>query len=177
MDAGGNFGQTLDHPGHETGITENMKQSKITPTLFAALLALGLLAGCAPAPEPITITITGNDQMRFAPAEFTVRARQPVTIVFQNVGSMPKESMGHNIVILRQGVDKIEFANAGAVHVRNEFIDPKREGDVIASTRILGPGEEVEMSFTAPAGPGDYDYVCTFPGHTPAGMVGVMTVR
>jgi azurin len=181
MDAGGSFGDTLNHPRHQTGITEyNMKISNIT-TLFTAALALGLLAGCSPdtgpVGEPFTITITGDDRMRFDPTEFTVQARQPVTIVFQNIGVIPKESMGHNLVVLRLGVDKIEFANAGAVHVRNEYIDPARQDYIIAATRILGPGEQEEISFVAPAERGNYDYVCTFPGHTPAGMVGVMTVE
>lgn len=186
-------------PSTQNENSEDMKKSQII-SFVTAVLALGLLTGCPPAQEetvaprperetaerrpapepegePITITITGDDRMRFDPTEFTVQARQPVTIVFQNIGTMPKESMGHNVVVLHQGVDKIDFANAGARHVRNEYIDPEREGDVIASTIIIGPAEEVEVSFVAPAETGDYDYICSFPGHTQAGMVGVMTVE
>lgn len=174
---------------------------------MAAILSLGLLTGCPPAGqeeaapeaqeaaepkeqetapkeaeaepqgESVTVTITGNDSMRFDPVEFSVKPLQPVTIVFKNVGTMPKESMGHNVVVLQQGVNAMEFANAGARHVRNEYIDPEREGETIAYTPILGPGEEAEISFTAPAETGDYDYICSFPGHMQAGMVGVMTVE
>lgn len=177
-----------------------MKASQVT-TLIAAIFTLGLLTGCPPAPQetttpaegegesaqkreepepqgdPVTITITGNDAMRFDPTEFSVKARQPVTIVFKNVGTMPKEAMGHNFIVIEQGVDVIEFANAGASHVQNDYIDPEREDEVIASTPILGPGEEVEVSFTAPAETGDYDYLCSFLGHAQTGMVGVMTVE
>lgn len=180
--------------------SKTMHVSKIT-TLIATVAVLGLFTGCPageetqvsqsersesraepkegpePEGEPVTITITGNDTMKFDPTEFTVKARQPVTIVFQNVGTMPKESMGHNVVVLDQGVDKLEFATAGARHVRNEYIDPNRMNEVLAYTPIIGPKKEVEVSFTAPADTGDYDYICTFPGHAAAGMVGVMSVE
>jgi len=47
---------------------------------------------------------------------------------------------------------------------------------VIASTKMLGPGETATVTFTAPA-PGVYDYICTFPGHALAGMRGTLTVK
>lgn len=127
--------------------------------------------------EPFSITITGNDQMQFDPTEFTVDAQQPVTIVFRNIGNLPKEAMGHNLVVLVEGIDPVEFAISGAGHANNEYIDPEREDEMIAYTPILGPGEEFEVTFTAPAEPGEYEFVCTFPGHAQAGMVGVMTVE
>ncbi len=37
------------------------------------------------------------------------------------------------------------------------------------------PGEEHEITLTAPAG--TYDYICDIPGHKEAGMVGVLTVE
>ena len=36
--------------------------------------------------------------------------------------------------------------------------------DVIASSRLLNPGETGEIQFAAPAA-GTYQFVCTFPGH------------
>lgn len=127
--------------------------------------------------EEVTITITGNDMMKFDIEAFSVKARQPVKIIFKNVGTMPKQSMGHNLVVLKQGVDPIAFANAGMNRASNEHIDPAREDETIAHTKILGPGEEETITFTAPAETGNYDYICSFPGHTAAGMVGVMTVE
>ena len=49
------------------------------------------------------------------------------------------------------------------------------KGDVIAATKLLGPAESETISFTAPE-PGDYEYVCTFPGHF-AMMRGIMNVK
>lgn len=181
-----------------------MKSSRIT-ILITTILSLGLFTGCpsapeetttttpssegqtpdqsaAPAPAPeegetATITLTGNDSMRFDKTEFSVKAGQPVTIIFKNVGTMPKVAMGHNVVVLEKGVDAIGYANDSARHASSDYRDPQREEDVIAATRILGPGEEESISFTAPAEAGDHDYLCTFPGHAQAGMVGVMTVE
>jgi azurin len=85
--------------------------------------------------------------------------------------------MGHNVVVLQKDADVLEFANSSARHVRNEYIDPEKQNLVIAATRILGPGERQEISFVAPRATGDYPFVCSFPGHTQAGMRGVITVR
>jgi putative heme-binding domain-containing protein len=39
----------------------------------------------------------------------------------------------------------------------------------------VGPGQQAKLSFTAPEEPGDYAYVCTFPGHWRR-MVGTLAV-
>ena len=37
--------------------------------------------------------------------------------------------------------------------------------DVIAATPILDPGEQFELVFQVPEEPGEYEFVCTIPGH------------
>jgi hypothetical protein len=46
---------------------------------------------------------------------------------------------------------------------------------VLHSTTLVKPGETMRLAFTAPAEPGEYIYVCTFPGHW-VRMYGVMLV-
>jgi putative heme-binding domain-containing protein len=36
---------------------------------------------------------------------------------------------------------------------------------VLHATRMVEPAQQAKLSFTAPDEPGDYQYVCTFPGH------------
>ncbi len=127
--------------------------------------------------ESAAIEITADDNMRFGRTTFEVDPGEEVTVILENVGSMPKESMGHNFVLLVMGTDKNAFSNDAIPHAGNAYIPPGREDEVIAATGILGPGEKEELTFTAPEIAGEYDYVCSFPGHTAAGMVGVMTVR
>lgn len=154
---------------------------------FAALPLAGmlLLTSCNKAPEqaaavsesPVTsITITGNDRMRFNITSFTVKASTEITLKFHNEGKMPKESMGHNLVIIDKAIPPLKFSVSSAKYPRNEYVDPELEKEVIAHTKVLGPGETEVIRFTAPAEPGDYPYVCSFPGHTPAGMRGIMRV-
>ena len=154
------------------------------------VMVLGLaivLTGCGPAepPAPVepelelvtAITITGNDRMQFDITEFAVPAGAEITLLFKNIGQMPKEAMGHNLAVLDKGMDPNVFAAAAIRHPRNEYIPPEYEDKVIATTKILGPGDEEVLIFNAPDEPGDYPYVCSFPAHTPAGMKGIMTVR
>jgi azurin len=147
-------------------------------TVFACTLTIALaLTGCPTAPAVDEIVITGDDMMRFSTTSFTVEAGSTVTVIFRNIGRMPKEAMGHNLAILEQGTDTLAFARAAVRHAGNEYIPPEMEDQVIASTPVLGPGEEATLTFTAPTETGDYPFVCSFPGHTEAGMVGTMTVR
>lgn len=36
---------------------------------------------------------------------------------------------------------------------------------MLFSTPLVNPNETFELRFTAPAAPGRYPFVCTFPGH------------
>lgn len=122
------------------------------------------------------IVIQGDDTMRFDKTSFAVKSGQSVEIVFKNVGKMPKQAMGHNLVILAPATDVNSFAMAAISHKDNDYIprDPALLSQIVAYTKILGPGEEDILTFTAGA-PGDYPYICSFPGH--AGIMrGVMTV-
>ena len=52
---------------------------------------------------------------------------------------------------------------------------PKNENIIIASG-LVDNGKEQVLELTAPTEPGDYQFVCTFPGHHLL-MRGVMKVR
>jgi hypothetical protein len=42
---------------------------------------------------------------------------------------------------------------------------PEKDTRVIAATKMLDPGQKETLKLTAPKEEGEYDYVCTFPGH------------
>ena len=46
---------------------------------------------------------------------------------------------------------------------------------LLASTRLIEPGQSFTIQFRAPVQAGDYPFVCTFPGHWRV-MNGVLTV-
>lgn len=148
----------------------------------AALLALVALAGCrsdsaadGAAPVGDTFTISAGDDMRFSVEAFTVAAGDSVTITLQNTGALPKETFGHNFVLLRAGADVAAFTSAAAGARDTDFVPANRSADIVAHTRLLGPSESQTITFAAPTEPGTYTFVCTFPGHA-AMMRGTMTV-
>jgi putative heme-binding domain-containing protein len=116
---------------------------------------------------------TLHEQMLYDKSLLVVEAGKPVEILLVNEDVMP-----HNLVIVTPGASE-EIGKAaermppepdgqGRVHVP---ASPK----VLHATRMIDPGQQTKLSFTAPTEPGDYQYVCTFPGHWMR-MVGTLAV-
>lgn len=124
-------------------------------------------AATVPGIENVTLsntwTVEGNDQMKFDTELIRVKAGEPVEITLKNVGELPKESMGHNFVILAPGVDLATFGGEAAGAADNEYIPKSSLSSIVAHTKLLGPGEEDKITVTLEAGV--YDYLCSFPGH------------
>lgn len=123
------------------------------------------------APVSNTIQITANDQMKFSTNELHVKANEKVTLTMKNEGTQPKESMGHNFVLLKDGTDLASFA-ASAIQAPDHI--PANNPAIVAHTKLLGPGESDTIEFTIPAG--SYTYICSFPGHYLT-MTGVLTAE
>ena len=123
------------------------------------------------------LEIAGDDTMRFNLTEMEKPAGQEATLVFKNNGTLPKAAMGHNLVILKPDTDLAAFGNAAVAAAANEYIptDPALAAQVVAHTKVLGPGESDTITFTIDE-PGEYPYICSFPGHW-AIMKGVLHVK
>jgi len=124
------------------------------------------------------IVITGNDAMQFDLKKMEASAGENIKITFKNIGSIPKIAMGHNWVLLKKDTDALAFgqkvlASGGSA---TNALPKSLLGEVIAHTDVLGPGESESVTFQTPSEPGDYEYVCTFPGHF-AMMRGVLLVK
>lgn len=113
--------------------------------------------------NPNEIVITGNDAMQFNKKEIKVVAGKKVKITLKHTGKMDKNVMGHNFVLLKQGVDLTAFGNKAATARDTDYI-PDGGADVLAHTKLIGGGETVVLEFDAPA-KGTYDFLCSFPGH------------
>lgn len=111
------------------------------------------------------VYITANDQMRFDVNEIKVTKGQVIKLTLENKGKMPVASMGHNFVLLKPGMDINAFADKSASERENDYIPASEAANIIAHTRLLGPGEIDDIVFKAPA-VGDYPFLCSFPGHS-----------
>ena len=158
---------------------------KTTAKVFATLFALaagGSLAFPAEsspaAAAPATFEITVNDAaMKFSIAKIAAHPGQTLTIKLKNNGAQPKDVMGHNWVLLKADTDTDAYT-ATASASKSEGFEPKAlAAQVIAAIPLLGPGQSGEVTFTCPATPGTYNYLCTFPAHAMLGMKGVLIVK
>ena len=91
---------------------------------------------------------------------------------------MPKIAMGHNWVLLNKDTDALAFgqkvlASGGS---STNALPKSLLGEVVAYPQVLGPGESESVTFDPPSEKGEYEYVCTFPGHF-AMMRGVLEVK
>lgn len=118
----------------------------------------------ASVPDSVSLVIEGTDNMKFNKDELKVTEGQVVTLTLKHVGSMPKESMGHNWVLLAAKADAAVFGAAATSAPNTGYIPQDKLDWVIAYTPVIGGGEEATITFEAPAA-GYYKYICSFPGH------------
>jgi len=160
-----------------------------TLLVAAALLtwSSGMAFAQAPAARPAsavrTITITAVETPKIAWDVLKIDAKpgEEIRVVVKTVGKMPKVAMAHNFVLLKTGLaekDVSTFANEAAMAARTAYIPAARQTWVLAHTpTAAGAGETTEVTFKVPTAPGDYPYLCSFPGHYLMGMKGTLTVK
>ncbi|MHB1078213.1 MAG: PVC-type heme-binding CxxCH protein [Prosthecobacter sp.] len=124
-------------------------------------------------PELTTIRVaTLPERMMYDVKELSVKAGKKVRLTFANPDFMP-----HNILLVNPGkVDEIAIKAMalGAKGFDTGFIP--ESPDILWHSKLLDHGKEEVIEFTAPAKPGDYPYMCSFPGHYLI-MRGVMHVK
>lgn len=128
--------------------------------------------GLTPDAEGI-VRLEANDQMKYNADRIEVTGTE-VKIELKHVGQAPAATMGHNVVILKPGTDPMAWAGT-AVGAANTNYVPEGDAAVIAHSKVLGGGESETIEFTLP-GPGEYPFVCSFPGHA-ALMKGVLVAK
>ena len=116
-----------------------------------------------PESTAFAVTIESNDQMQFNMKELKVPVGEPVVLTLKHVGKMAKNVMGHNFVLLDQGVDFNEFATKASVAKDTDYI-PEDASGIIVHTGLIGGGESETVEFTITEA-GSYEFLCTFPGH------------
>ena len=135
-----------------------MKNYLILATFTSALLVSGCgqkesasapaAASAAPAPAtagPRVIEITAGDNMKFNITSIEAKPGETLKIILTNIGQMPKEAMGHNIVILKKGVDTAAYAAAATTAKASEYLPPAFQDQVLAHSELIGPRKSSEF--------------------------------
>lgn len=139
--------------------------------MFAALSTVAF------ASQAKTVEIEGTNGLKFTQESITVSPGEKVTVKLVNNTKLPAVAMSHNWVLLTADADAKAVNNAAAKAKDNEYIPQESSDQIIAHTGLVSGGESDTVTFTAPEEPGEYTYICTFPGHFAAGMVGTLTVK
>jgi azurin len=164
---------------------------RILPKVYLLILALVLSAmpaaaqtKAAPKTAPKaapkaarTVIITAGDDMKFSVTEIAAKPGEVIKLRLLAIGTMPAVTMRHNVVVLKAGSNQIDFVEAAAKTPETDYIPTAMKGMIVAETKLIENGQSAEVTFTVPAKPGNYPYMCTFPGHMAAGARGKMIVK
>jgi len=144
----------LAHGDEEHAAVRKYDASKVEPTDF----------GQEGNPRKVTKTIKVDmtDDMRFTPADVTVKRGDTVKFVVQNDGKVlhemvlgTKQAIKEHAALMKK-FPEMEHADANMAHVK-----PGKAGEIV-------------WQFTKA---GEFQFACLQPGHFEAGMVGKVTVR
>jgi len=149
---------------------------RIIPEVNTAELCVAVVPAAASAPsakhptlmpkswvgdEDQTLVVGTVPGLKYDTSLLTVRAGARVRLVFKN-----SDDMLHNLVITKPGRgDAVGQAamELGLDGLAKSYV-PESD-DVLYHTALLQPGASEPIFFVAPKEPGDYEILCTFPGH------------
>jgi plastocyanin len=93
--------------------------------------------------------------------ELTVKPGRKVRLTFANQDFMP-----HNILLVKPGKADDVGMKAIALGAKGFEVGFVPETpDILWASKLVDPGKEQVIEFTTPTTPGDYPYLCSFPGH------------
>jgi azurin len=101
--------------------------------------------------------------MLFDKKVIAIPAGESISLIFDNPDQMP-----HNVVITKPGsMEKVgnaadKMASLADGYARN-FVPDMPE--VLFATPLVGSGKSFRLEFKAPDVPGEYPFICSFPGH------------
>lgn len=113
--------------------------------------------------------------LKYHITEFKAKTGESLALILDN-----KDSMPHNIVIVKPGAYKKVGTNAFKMlndpNALKKYYVPDDQSDVIAFSYVVEPKRKHTTYFTVPETPGTYPFMCTFPGHWQI-MKGIMIVE
>lgn len=148
--------------------------------MFAKLVAVSLLtlASSQLMAAECKVTVDSTDQMSFDTKAIEIdKSCKTFTVELKHSGSLPKNVMGHNLVISKEA-DMQPIATDGlSAGIDKNYL---KEGDarVIAHTKIIGAKETDSVTFDVSKldAAQKYGFFCSFPGHISM-MKGTVTLK
>jgi len=155
----------------------NLSVSLIPAAVLLAVASIASLPAARADDDVKMVTIVANDSLKFSVKEIDATPGQKIHVQMTNEGTLPKDGMGHNWILLDSEAEAGPYAST-ALSARSTEYEPKAlASHVLASIPLLGPKETGEVTFCAPMKPGKYPYICSCSGHSMAGMKGYLIVK
>ncbi|HWZ93957.1 MAG TPA: plastocyanin/azurin family copper-binding protein [Opitutaceae bacterium] len=158
-----------------------MHSKLLSIPLFVALILTGCSksepAAVAAPSGPRTIDLTAGDNMKYNLTQIEAAPGEVLHVTLTNGGTLPKEAMGHDWILLRAGTDPEAYSRAAVMAKDANYQPPALAFEVLASIPLLGPGQTGDVTFNAPTQPGEYPFLCSFPAHCQSGMKGILVVH
>lgn len=155
-----------------------MSQGRFFRRLALPLAVLaGLTLATASWAAPRVVKLKGTDNMRFDLTKIEAKPGEQLEVQLTVVSSMSKAEMAHNFVLLAKNAPVDALVMEGAMARGTDYVPASKKSFILAHTALAGAGETVKVTFAAPKEPGEYMYICTFPGHYMAGMKGILVVK
>ena len=147
--------------------------------MFSKVVAVSLLtlASSQLMAAECKTTVDSTDQMSFNTKAIEIdKSCKTFTVELTHSGSLPKNVMGHNLVISKEA-DMQPIATAGLAAGIDKNYLPEGDARIIAHTKIIGAKETDSLTFdVAKIADGGYGFFCSFPGHISM-MKGTVTLK
>ena len=153
-----------------------IRKLSLAAVLGAVAVPMMFMASPASA-ATCSATVESTDAMKFTTASLVVPSScKEFTVTLKHTGKLPKTVMGHNFVVGKAsdvaGINTDGMkAGADANYVK------AGDARVIAASKVIGGGESTTVKIpVAKLKAGEqYNFICTFPGHSSI-MKGTLTL-
>lgn len=109
--------------------------------------------------------------LKFDVTNFEVKAGSKIRLIFNN-----NDDMTHNVVIVAPGAaDEVGNLALNLGLKGSEMSYVPNSPKVLYHTALIGPEASESIYFVAPSAPGEYSFICSFPGHASV-MRGIIKV-
>lgn len=118
-----------------------------------------------------TLKLGTKPGLKYDVTRFEVKAGAKIRLIFNN-----NDDMTHNVVIVEPGTaDEVGNLALQLGLKGSEMNYVPNSPKVLFHTKLMQPGEVESIYFVAPSKPGEYSFVCTYPGHASV-MRGILKV-
>lgn len=107
------------------------------------------------------LNLSTKPGLKFDVASFEVKAGSKIRLVFNN-----NDDMTHNVVVTTPGsADEVANLALKLGLKGSEMSYVPLTPKVLFHTLLMQPGATESLYFVAPSTPGDYPFLCSYPGH------------